>query len=65
LVAEITVSSREQAEGVTQINVAVSQLDQATLQNAALVEQTAAAAESMRQQTDRLSEAVAVFKVDA
>jgi methyl-accepting chemotaxis protein len=64
LVAEITVSSREQAEGVTQINVAVSQLDQATQQNAALVEQTAAAAESMRQQTDQLSEAVAVFKVN-
>jgi methyl-accepting chemotaxis protein len=64
LVAEITVSSREQSEGVGQINVAVSQLDQATQQNAALVEQTAAAAESMRQQTDKLSEAVAAFRVD-
>ncbi|MBA4216196.1 MAG: methyl-accepting chemotaxis protein [Methylibium sp.] len=64
LVGEITVSSREQSEGVTQINVAVSQLDQATQQNAALVEQTAAAAESMRQQTAKLSEAVAVFRVD-
>ncbi|MBV8603135.1 MAG: MCP four helix bundle domain-containing protein [Pelomonas sp.] len=65
LIAAITVSSREQADGVTQINVAVSQLDQATQQNAALVEQTAAAAESMRQQTDRLASAVAYFKVDA
>ncbi|RTL19588.1 MAG: HAMP domain-containing protein [Burkholderiales bacterium] len=64
LVGEITVSSREQSEGVTQINVAVSQLDQATQQNAALVEQTASAAESMRQQTAKLSEAVAVFRVD-
>ncbi len=64
LVAEITVSSREQSEGVGQINAAVSQLDQATQQNAALVEQTAAA-ESMRMQTARLIEAVAVFKVDA
>jgi len=65
LVAEITVSSREQSEGVGQINAAVSQLDQATQQNAALVEQTAAAAESMRTQTARLVEAVAAFRVDA
>jgi len=65
LVAEITVSSREQSEGVGQINAAVSQLDQATQQNAALVEQTAAAAESMRMQTAKLAEAVAAFRVDA
>ena len=64
LVAEITVSSREQSEGVGQINVAVSQLDQATQQNAALVEQTAAAAESMRTQTSRLVEVVSAFRVD-
>jgi methyl-accepting chemotaxis protein len=65
LVGEITVSSREQAEGVGQINAAVSQLDQATQQNAALVEQTAAAAESMRMQTAKLTEAVAAFRVEA
>ena len=65
LVGEITVSSREQAEGVGQINAAVSQLDQATQQNAALVEQTAAAAESMRMQTAKLTEAVAAFRVDS
>jgi methyl-accepting chemotaxis protein len=65
LVGEITVSSREQSEGVGQINAAVSALDQATQQNAALVEQTAAAAESMRMQTAKLSEAVAAFRVDA
>ena len=64
LVGEITVSSREQSEGVGQINAAVSQLDQATQQNAALVEQTAAAAESMRMQTAKLAEAVAAFRVD-
>jgi methyl-accepting chemotaxis protein len=64
LVGEITVSSREQSEGVGQINAAVSQLDQATQQNAALVEQTAAAAESMRMQSAKLSEAVAAFRVD-
>jgi len=64
LVGEIMVSSREQADGVTQINVAVSQLDQATQQNAALVEETAAAAESMRQQTDKLAQTVSAFKVN-
>ncbi|MBV8501299.1 MAG: MCP four helix bundle domain-containing protein [Paucibacter sp.] len=63
LVGEITVSSREQADGVTQINVAVSQLDQATQQNAALVEQTAAAAESLRLQATQLNEAVSFFRV--
>jgi len=65
LVGEITVSSREQSEGVGQINAAVNQLDQATQQNAALVEQTAAAAESMRMQTTKLTEAVAAFRVDS
>ncbi|KQW42871.1 MULTISPECIES: methyl-accepting chemotaxis protein [unclassified Roseateles] len=65
LVGEITVSSREQSEGVGQINAAVNQLDQATQQNAALVEQTAAAAESMRMQTAKLNEAVSAFRVDA
>jgi len=65
LVGEITVSSREQSEGVGQINAAVNQLDQATQQNAALVEQTAAAAESMRMQTTQLNEAVAAFRVEA
>ena len=64
LVGEITVSSREQSDGVAQINVAVSQLDQATQQNAALVEQTAAAAESMRQQTDKLAQTVSAFKLN-
>jgi methyl-accepting chemotaxis protein len=63
LVGEITVSSREQSEGVGQINAAVTQLDQATQQNAALVEQTAAAAESMRMQTAKLAEAVSAFRV--
>jgi methyl-accepting chemotaxis protein len=63
LVGEITVSSREQSEGVGQINAAVTQLDQATQQNAALVEQTAAAAESMRMQTAKLVEAVSAFRV--
>ncbi|RTL38579.1 MAG: HAMP domain-containing protein [Burkholderiales bacterium] len=64
LVAEITTSSRQQAEGATQINEAVGQIDQTTQQNAALVEQTAAAAESLRNQTTKLVAAVAAFRVD-
>ncbi|MBH1987272.1 MAG: MCP four helix bundle domain-containing protein [Burkholderiales bacterium] len=65
LIAEISSSSTEQSQGVGQINVAVSQLDQTTQQNAALVEQTSAAAESLRQQARQLADAVAVFKVGA
>ena len=63
LVGEITVSSREQSEGVGQINAAVSQLDQMTQQNAALVEESAAAAESLREQSARMAEAIGVFKL--
>jgi methyl-accepting chemotaxis protein len=45
------------------VNTAVNQLDQMTQQNAALVEQSAAAAESLRDQAERLAQAVAVFKL--
>ena len=64
IMGEISTASAEQSEGVGQVGGAVSSMDQATQQNAALVEQTAAAAESMRQQSSRLSEAVAAFRVD-
>jgi methyl-accepting chemotaxis protein len=63
LVGDITTASREQAEGASQISASVGQIDQTTQQNAALVEQTAAAAESLRDQTNRLVEAVAAFRV--
>jgi len=63
LVAEISNASREQDSGIGQINTAVSQLDQSTQQNAALVEQTAAAADSLRSQAARLVEAMAAFKL--
>ena len=65
LIAEISRATTEQSDGVGQVNAAVTLLDQSTQQNAALVEQSAAAAESLRQQADRLSEAVAVFKTAA
>ncbi|TXI98220.1 MAG: chemotaxis protein [Aquabacterium sp.] len=65
LVSEITVSSSEQNDGVGQINLAITRLDQATQQNASMVEQTAAAAERLRQQSDELVAAMAVFRVSA
>jgi methyl-accepting chemotaxis protein len=64
IVAEIMSASTEQADGVGQINVAVTQLDHMTQQNAALVEQTSAAAESLKEQARQLTAAVAVFRLD-
>jgi methyl-accepting chemotaxis protein len=64
IVGEIMSASTEQADGVSQINVAVSQLDHMTQQNAALVEQTSAAAASLQEQAQRLAQAVAVFRID-
>ena len=62
VIGEIRIASSEQADGVGQVNIAVAQLDQTTQQNAALVEQTAAAAESLREQAVRLAKAVSVFR---
>lgn len=61
LVEEISVASREQAAGIDQINVAISRLDGATQQNAALVEQSAAAAASLSEQARALRGVVAAF----
>jgi methyl-accepting chemotaxis protein len=65
LVGEISHASVEQSEGVAQVAEAVTGMDRATQQNAALVEQSAAAAESLRQQAQRLVQAVAVFRLGA
>ena len=65
MIGAITASANEQSEGIAQINAAVAQLDQGTQQNAALVEQSAAAATSLREQAHRLSEVVAVFRLRA
>ncbi len=65
LIGEITASSGEQRDGIAQVSQAVTQLDQMTQQNAALVEQSSAAAAAMREQAGRLAEAVAVFNVGA
>ena len=63
IVGEISAASREQASGVAQVGEAVTQMDQATQQNAALVEESAAAASSLRAQAAQLVQEVAVFRV--
>ncbi len=63
IVAEISAASGEQSNGVGQVGEAVAQMDRSTQQNAALVEESAAAAESLRQQATQLVDAVAVFKL--
>jgi aerotaxis receptor len=62
LIAEISAATREQTSGIGQVGESVSELDQITQQNAALVEQSAAAAESLKAQANRLAEAVQVFR---
>lgn len=62
IMEEITAASAEQQTGIEHINQALGQMDDITQQNAALVEEAAAAAQSMREQTLKLSETVAVFK---
>jgi len=63
IVGEITAGTSEQSDGIGQVNVAVSHLDQMTQQNAALVEESAAAAQSLREQALRLSEVVGSFRL--
>jgi aerotaxis receptor len=62
LMSQITIASNEQAQGVAQVGEAVTLLDQNTQQNAALVEQSAAAAASLQHQAEQLVSAVKVFK---
>ena len=64
IVAEISNASQEQSTGITEIGSAVSQMDQSTQQNAALVEEATAAAQSLQQQAAQLADAVAGFKLD-
>ena len=64
IMAEIEAASREQTQGIEQINQAITQMDQVTQQNAALVEQAAAAAQSLQEQATSLVSLVSVFKLD-
>uniref|UniRef100_UPI0025BD898E methyl-accepting chemotaxis protein n=1 Tax=Comamonas sp. UBA7528 TaxID=1946391 RepID=UPI0025BD898E len=63
LIGEITAASLEQRDGIGQVNSAIGNLDQMTQQNAALVEESTAAATAMREQAQRLEQVVAVFNV--
>jgi methyl-accepting chemotaxis protein len=63
LVGEIGTATAEQSEGIAQVNTTVGQLDQATQQNAALVEESAAAADSLQQQAGTLVAAVGRFRL--
>jgi predicted HAD superfamily Cof-like phosphohydrolase len=61
-VGEIAAASKEQSGGIEQVNQAITQIDQITQQNAALVEEATAAAKSLEDQSDALVQAVAIFK---
>ena len=65
VVGEISSATAEQSTGIAQVGQAVSQMDQATQQNSALVEESAAAAASLRRQAEQLVQAVAVFRLRA
>ncbi|MES2104000.1 MAG: methyl-accepting chemotaxis protein [Pseudomonadota bacterium] len=65
IMSEITAASQEQSSGIEQVNLAITQMDEMTQQNAALVEQAAAAAESMQEQAAALAQAVSVFKLNS
>ncbi|MNN20956.1 Methyl-accepting chemotaxis protein II [compost metagenome] len=65
IMGEISAASAEQSAGIEQVNLAVTQMDTVTQQNAALVEQAAAAAGSLEEQAQRLKEAVSTFRLAA
>jgi aerotaxis receptor len=62
LTREISSATKEQSEGIGQVNVAITQLDEMTQQNAGLVQESAAVADSLEARTQQLVQAVAVFK---
>lgn len=63
IIGEISAASAEQSDGISRVNTSVMELDHMTQQNAALVEQSAAAAESLREQAQRLAQLVTTFKL--
>jgi methyl-accepting chemotaxis protein len=65
IIGEISAAATEQSQGIGQVNVAVTQLDQMTQQNAALVEESAAAAESLKDQAGKLAGVVSTFRLQA
>ena len=65
IIEAITVASAQQAGGIAEVNSAVVQLDQMTQQNAAMVEQSAAAAQGLQEQSQRLNQVVGAFRIDS
>ncbi len=63
VVAEISSASQEQSTGIAEVGTAITHMDQATQQNAALVEEATAAAQSLQQQAHSLADVVAGFKL--
>jgi len=63
IIGEISAASSEQSRGIEQVNIAITQMDTTTQQNAAMVEQAAAAARSMEEQSLKLRETVGVFRL--
>ena len=63
IIGEITAAASEQAGGIGEVNASVGEIDRMTQQNAALVEESAAAAESLREQAARLSQVVQQFRL--
>jgi methyl-accepting chemotaxis protein len=64
IMSGIALASQEQSAGIEQVNVAITQMDQVTQQNAALVEEAAAASEALREQSRALSELVSTFRFE-
>jgi len=64
IIGEITAASRSQSDGIEEVTRSIQKMDGVTQQNAALVEQAAAAAESMQNQAHNLAAVVSVFKLD-
>ena len=65
IMSEIAAASHEQSDSIDQVNQAITEIDNTTQQNAALVEQAAAAAQSLQDQADNLARVVSVFKLDS
>ena len=63
IISDISMAARQQSDGIGQVNAAVSQLDQTTQQNAALVEESTSASESLKDQAGRLAGLVATFRL--
>ncbi len=64
IVKEIAGASHEQSHGIAQVNLAITQMDDVTQQNAALVEQAAAASRSLDDQSHQLSNAISAFRLE-